>query len=57
MAKYDTQAAELELDEAALDDPEPFAFDEEEDDFMERSQRKLLRAKRSRPPRGRDWDY
>lgn len=41
--------------EDALDDD--FDFDEEEDDFMEKSQRRLLEAKRGRTSRrGSDWD-
>ena len=52
MAKYtSTQATETE--EENLD--EDFFFDEEEDDFLERSQRKLLQAKRDRVPRMRDY--
>ena len=41
-----------EVEEAIEDD---FDFDEEEDDFLERSQRKLLRAKRERPRRREEW--
>ena len=56
MTKYDSQAVEWDLDEAELDEPDHVEFDDVEDDFMERSQRRLLRAQRSRSPRGRDWD-
>jgi hypothetical protein len=53
MAKYSTtQAAEAE---DALDQDEDFFFDDEEDEFMERSQRKLLQAKRERVPRMKDY--
>ncbi|HEY9723142.1 MAG TPA: hypothetical protein V6D47_14125 [Oscillatoriaceae cyanobacterium] len=41
-----------DLEEAVEDD---FDFDEEEDDFLERSQRKLLQAKRERRPRRDEW--
>ena len=43
---------ETDVLEANDDD---FDFDEEEDDFMERSQRKLLQSKRDRIPRMRDY--
>lgn len=52
MAKYSSTQA-MDTDEEVLD--EDFFFDEEEDEFMERSQRKLLQAKRERPPRMRDY--
>jgi hypothetical protein len=54
MAKFtSTQATELE--EEVLEQDDDFFFDEEEDDFLERSQRKLLKEKRERIPRSRDY--
>ena len=53
MAKFSsTQAKDFEADLAVDED---FDFDEEEDEFMERSQRKLLQSKRDRIPRMRDY--
>jgi hypothetical protein len=42
-------------DKEVLEDDEDFYFDEEEDDFLEQSQRKLLRERRARIPRARDY--
>jgi hypothetical protein len=43
---------EEELADAPFEDD--FAFDDDEDDLMERSQRKLIKAKLNKRPRG-DW--
>lgn len=53
MANY-TSTQATEQHEERLDD-EDFYFDEEEDDFLEKSQRKLLKERRERIPRARDY--
>lgn len=53
MGNY-TTTADLENETDLEDD---FDFDEEEDDFMEKSQRRLIQAKRGRVSRREgDWD-
>jgi hypothetical protein len=52
MAKYTSNQATQDETETLDED---FFFDEDEDALMEQSQRKLIQAKRERPPRMRDY--
>lgn len=52
MAKYTSNQATQDETETLDED---FFFDEDEDALMEQSQRKLIQAKRERPPRMRNY--